>query len=41
MHKYIHLHHQPLSQDFLQELFSCHSLDLSDLTLSLLPLNKL
>ena len=36
-----HLHHQPLSQDFLLELSSCHNLDLPNLTLSLLPLNKL
>ena len=36
-----HLHHQPLSQIFLLDLSSCHSLELSNLTLSLLPLNKL
>ena len=36
-----HLHHQPLSQGFLLELSNCHSLDLSNLTLPLLPLNTL
>ena len=36
-----HLQHQPLSQAILLELSSCHSLDLPNLTLLLLPLNKL
>ena len=36
-----HLHHQPHSQGFLQELSNRHSLDLSNLTLLLLLLNKL
>ena len=30
-----HLYHQALREDFLQELPSCHSLDLSRLTLTL------